>query len=44
MAKILWDLQTDKQVMDNELNIVVVDKLQKKAVLMDVSITRDQNI
>ena len=36
-AKILWDfqIQTDKQVRTNQLDIVVVDKLQKKAAVID---------
>jgi len=45
-AKILWDfqIQTDKQVMANEPGIVVADKLQKKAVMIDVAIPSDSNI
>jgi len=41
-AKILWDfqIQTDKQMMANELDIVGVDKLQKKS----VEIPSDSNI
>ena len=43
-AKILRDfhIQTDKTVMVNQLEIVL-DKLQKKAVVIDVAIPRDSN-
>lgn len=36
-AKILWDFQikTDKMLMANKPDTVVVEKLQKKAVLID---------
>jgi len=45
-AKILWDfqIQTDKQVMANQPDIVVVNKLQKKAVVIDIAIPIDSNI
>jgi len=45
-AEILCDfqIQTDKQVMANQSDIVVVNKLQKKAVVMDVAIPSDRNI
>ncbi|XP_054913489.1 uncharacterized protein LOC129377515 [Poeciliopsis prolifica] len=45
-AKILWDfqIQTDKMVMANQPDIVVVDKHQRKAVVVDVAIPSDCNI
>ena len=45
-AKVLSDfqIQTDKQVMVNHLDFVVVEKLQKKAVVTDVAILSDSNI
>ena len=45
-VKILWDfqIQIDKQVMANQLDIMVADKLQKKAVVTDVAISSDGNI
>ena len=45
-VKILWDfqIQIDKQVMANQLDIMVADKLQKKAVVVDVAISSDSNI
>ena len=45
-AKVLWDFsfQTDKQVLANQPDIVVVDKEQKKAVVIDVAIPADANI
>ena len=45
-AKILWDfqIQTDKMVVANQLDFVVVDKRDKKAVVVDVAIPRDSDI
>ncbi|KAI3377775.1 hypothetical protein L3Q82_008918 [Scortum barcoo] len=45
-AKILWDfqIQMDKQVMANQPDIVVVDKEQKRAVVIDVAIPSDNRI
>jgi len=45
-AKIQWDFQipTDKLVMANQPDIVVFDKLQKKAVLIDVAAPSDSNM
>ena len=45
-AKILWDfhIQTDKMVMANQPDIVVVDKVQRKAVVVDIAIRSDNNI
>ena len=45
-AKILWDfqIQTGKLVMANQSDTVVVDKLQKKAVVIDVAVPSDSNI
>lgn len=42
-AKILWDFQidTDKQVMENQPDSVVVDKHQKRAVVIDVACSSD---
>lgn len=42
-AKMLWhfQIQSDKQVMANQLAIVLVNKHKKKAVVMDVEITSD---
>lgn len=41
-AKILWDLQiqTDKQVVANQPDIVVVEKQKKTAVVIDVAVPR----
>ena len=45
-AKILWDFsfQTDKQLLANQPDIVVVDKEQKRVVVIDVAIPADANI
>ncbi len=45
-AKILWDfkIQTDKLVMANQPDIVLIDKQQKKALVIDVAIPSDSNI
>ncbi|KAK7922439.1 hypothetical protein WMY93_009341 [Mugilogobius chulae] len=45
-AKILWDfqIQTDRMVMANQPDIVVVDKEQRRAVVVDVAIPSDGNI
>ncbi|TWW53461.1 uncharacterized protein LOC130519722 [Takifugu flavidus] len=45
-AKILWDfqIQTDKMVVANQPDIVVVDKHQKTVVVIDVAIPNDGNI
>lgn len=45
-AKILWDfqIQTDKMVMANQPDIVVMDKQQKTVVVVDVAIPSDSNI
>ena len=45
-VKILWDLQiqTNKLVMANQPDIVVVDKHQRTAVVVDVTITSNSNI
>ena len=45
-TKILWDfqIQTNKQLMTNQLDNVVVDKLQNKAIVTDVAIPSDSNI
>ena len=44
--KILWDFQikTDKILVANQLDIVVVDKQEKKAVVVGVAISSDSNI
>lgn len=44
-AKILWDfqLQMDKLVMSNQLDIVVVDTQRKTAIETDVAIPSDSN-
>ncbi|TWW66946.1 hypothetical protein D4764_20G0009780 [Takifugu flavidus] len=44
-AKILWDfqIQTDKMVVANQPDIVVVDKHQKRVVVIDVAIPSDSN-
>lgn len=44
-AKILWDfqMQTDKMIMANQLNIVIIDKQQKTASVTD-AIPKDENI
>jgi len=45
-AKILWGfhIQNDKQVIANYLDLVVVNKLQKKAVAIDVAFLSDSNM
>ncbi|XP_076747453.1 uncharacterized protein LOC143421715 [Maylandia zebra] len=45
-AKILWDfqIQTDKMVVANQPDIVVVDKQKKTAVVIDVAVPNDSNI
>ncbi|TWW59398.1 hypothetical protein D4764_06G0009280 [Takifugu flavidus] len=45
-AKILWDfqIQTDKMVVANQPDIVVVDKHQKTVVVIDVAIPSDSSI
>lgn len=45
-AKILWDfqIQADKQVMANQPDIVVMDKVDKSAVVIDVAVHKDSNI
>lgn len=45
-AKILWDfqIQTDRMVMANQPDIVVVDKKQSRAVVVDIAIPSDGNI
>lgn len=45
-ARIMWDfqIQTDTLVTANQLDIGVVDKRQKKAVVTDVAIPSDSNI
>ena len=44
-AKLLWDfqIQTDRKVLANQPDIVVVDK-QKEAVVIDVAVPSDSNI
>ncbi len=46
LVKILWDfqVQTDEMVVANQPNIVIVDKQQKKAVVINVVIPSDSNI
>ena len=45
-AKVLWysSFQTDKQLLANKADIVVVDKEQKRTVVIDVGIPADANI
>ncbi|XP_051924320.1 uncharacterized protein LOC127602290 [Hippocampus zosterae] len=45
-AKILWDfqIQTDKMVMANQPDIVIIDKGKRKAVVVDVAVPSDGNI
>ncbi|XP_051920732.1 uncharacterized protein LOC127600296 isoform X1 [Hippocampus zosterae] len=45
-AKVLWDfqIQTDKIVMANQPDIVIIDKGQRKAVVVDVAVPSDGNI
>ncbi len=45
-AKILWDfhIPTDKVVMANQADIVLIDKQQKTTVVKDVAIPSDSNI
>lgn len=45
-AKILWDfqIQTNKQEIDNQLDNVLIDTQEKKAVVMDVEVPSDCKI
>ncbi|KAF7664173.1 hypothetical protein LDENG_00185720 [Lucifuga dentata] len=45
-ARVLWDFkfQTDKQVLANQPDTVVVDKEQKRAIVIDVAVPADSNI
>jgi len=45
-AKIIWhfQIQTDKQLIVNQTDIVVIDKLQEKAVVLDVAIPGNNKI
>ncbi|KAF7647953.1 hypothetical protein LDENG_00164190, partial [Lucifuga dentata] len=45
-AKVLWEFkfQTDKLLLANQPDMVVVDKEQKKAVVIDVAVPADSNI
>jgi len=44
--KILWDfhIQTNKHVITNQLDILMGNKLQRRAVVMNVAIPSDSNI
>ena len=45
-VKVLWDfqIQTDKMLMTNQPDMVVVDKQEKKAPVVDLAIPNDSNI
>ena len=45
-VKILWDfyIQTDKHVLANQPDIVVVDKSDKRAIIIDIAVPNDCNI
>ena len=45
-SKFLWDsqIQTDRKVLANQPDIVVVDKQKKEAMVIDVAVPRDSNI
>ncbi|KAF7642383.1 hypothetical protein LDENG_00258740, partial [Lucifuga dentata] len=45
-GRVLWDFkfQTDKQLLANQPDTVVVDKEQKRAVVTDVAVPVDSNI
>lgn len=45
-AKILWyfRIQTDKPVMGNQADILMVDKQRKEAAVIDTAVPRDSNI
>ncbi|KAF7641260.1 hypothetical protein LDENG_00287520 [Lucifuga dentata] len=45
-AKVLWDFkfQTDQQLLANQPDMVVVDKEQKRALVIDVVVPADSNI
>lgn len=45
-AKILWDFkhQTDKHLLANQPDIVVINKEEKRAVMIDVATSADSNI
>ena len=45
-AKLLWDfyIQTDKQVLANQPDIVIIDKDKKQATIIDIAIPNDYNI
>lgn len=40
-ARILWDFQTDKQLLANQPSTVVADKEQKTTTVIDVAIPVD---
>ena len=45
-AKLLWDspIQTERKVLANQPDIVVIDKQKKDTVVTDIAVTRDSNI
>ena len=45
-AKLLWDflIQTNRKVLANQPDIVVVDKQKKEAVVIDIAVPSDSNI
>ena len=45
-AKLLWDFQTqtDRKVLANQPDIVVIDKQKKEAVVIDIAVPSDSNI
>ena len=45
-AKILWDfsIQTDKHLLNNRLDIVLIDYKEHTGLIIDISVPRDENI
>ena len=45
-AKFLWDfqIQTDRKVLANQPDIVIIDKQKKEAVVIEIAVSSDSNI
>ena len=45
-TKLLWDfpIQTDRKVLANQQDIVVIDKQKKESVVIDIAVPSDSNI
>lgn len=44
-ANFLWDFQnqTNRHILDNQLNIMVIDKNQKTMMVIDIAVSSDSN-